>query len=70
MARRTNGVTPPRKMRAAVRKLVLREGVSAAARLLNIGREHALAIAGDLPVPPGVVLLVTSQLERAAEAAA
>lgn len=49
--------------------MVLRDGVSASARVLGIGREHALAIAGDLPVPPAVVLYVTTQLRDLDQAA-
>ena len=69
MARRANSVTAPRRIRVAVRRMVLRDGVSASARVLGIGREHALAIAGDLPVPPAVVLYVTTQLRDLDQAA-
>lgn len=69
MARRTNCVAAPPRVRATVRRMVLRDGVSATARALKIGREHALAIAGDLPVPPAVALFVNSQLRDLDQAA-
>lgn len=69
MARRRNCIAANARTRAAIRRMVLRDGVSATARALKIGREHVLAIAGDLPVPRAVALFANETLREPDQAA-